>query len=227
MRRLVCALTFALISPYSLSAEPLSDLDRVGKTLEVGQLVLLVDATGTEIPASFQALTSFGFEYRAATTVENSLRISGTVITLPADSVVSVVRFDRGIPGEEIYRRPGTFGALTHRLKLDMPVSVLEMSGVRTIGKVTSVSPESIVLDGHAFTPAGVRSIEKPAHLWDGALKGAAIAAATTLIIIASTCNYGCDGAYAFVLMPTGIGAAIGIGIDALVPPKKYYRAPK
>src|SRR5262245_62826770 len=120
MRQLVCALTFALFSPYTLFAEPSSDLDRLARTLEAGQLVILVDANGAEIPAAFEALTPSGLEYRAVTRLGDSLRISGTLDTIQADAVLSVLRFDGGNPGEEIYGRRGTFGALGQRLKVDM-----------------------------------------------------------------------------------------------------------
>src|SRR5262245_4077125 len=203
MRQVVCALTFALFSPYTLFADPSSYLDPLPGPLEAGQLVILVDANGAEIPAAFEALTPSGLEYRAVTRLGDSLRISGTLDTIQADSVVSVVRFDRGNPGEEIYRRRGTFGALGQRLKLDMLAGVLETSGTRTIGKVTAVSPQSLVVDGRTFSPPGVKSIEKPSHLWDGALKGAAVALGTTLILVASTCHYGCSGVAPFVVIDT------------------------
>jgi hypothetical protein len=227
MHRLACILAFALVTPRPALADPTLDLNRLSKTLTDGQLIILVDEAGTETRASFVALTASDFEYKPVTIVDSAIAVSGDVSTLSIDRVVSVVRFDHGVPGEELYRRPGTFGALSHRLKVDMMAGVLETSGTRTVGRVSAISPGSLELDGHTFLPSGVRSIEKPAHLWDGALKGGAVALAATLIIAASTCHYGCYSVVPIALFNSGVGAAIGVGIDALVPARKYYRAPK
>jgi hypothetical protein len=76
--------------------------------------------------------------------------------------------------------------------------------------------------DSRTFTPADVDRVQRPAPIWDGAVKGAAIAVVPVGIATLS-CDCGAPPV-GFVAMVGGIGAAIGLGIDAAWGPKTLYR---
>jgi hypothetical protein len=126
------------------------------------------------------------------------------------------------------------------KIRLGQTVVVRDASGYETKGVVQSVEPSKLVVkygvgrlpdpadpgkllnDSRAFTPAEVQRVRRPAPIWDGAVKGAAIAIVPVGIFTAS-CDCGAPPA-GFVVMVGGIGAAIGLGIDAAWGPKTLYR---
>jgi hypothetical protein len=126
------------------------------------------------------------------------------------------------------------------RIRLGQTVVVRDASGYETRGVVESVEPAKLVVkygvgrlpdpaapgtllnDSRAFTPGDVDRVLRPAPVWDGAVKGAIIALAPVGILTAS-CDCGAPPAGSVVLVG-GIGAGIGLGIDAAWGPKTLYR---
>ena len=126
------------------------------------------------------------------------------------------------------------------KIRLGQTVVVRDASGFETKGVVQSVEPAKLVVkygvgrlpdpsdpgkllnDTRAFTPAEVARVQRPAPIWDGAVKGAVIAIVPVGILTAS-CDCGAPPA-GFVVLVGGIGAALGLGIDAAWGPKTIYR---
>ena len=126
------------------------------------------------------------------------------------------------------------------KIRLGQTVVVRDTSGYETKGVVESVAPSKLVIkyafgrlpdpsdpaklldDSRAFTPAEVARVQRPAPVWDGAVKGAAVALVPVGILTAN-CDCGAPPVGAVALIG-GIGAAIGLGIDAAWGPKTIYR---
>ena len=126
------------------------------------------------------------------------------------------------------------------KIRLGQTVVVRDASGYETKGVVQSVEPGKLVVkygvgrlpdptdpgkllnDSRAFAPNDVNRVLRPAPIWDGAVKGAAIALVPVGILTAS-CDCGSPPA-SLVVFVGGIGAAIGLGIDAAWGPKTLYR---
>jgi len=126
------------------------------------------------------------------------------------------------------------------KIRPGQTVIVSDTSGAETRGVVQQVDASHLVVkygvgivpdpadpsralkDTRTFTPADVDRVRRPGPIWDGAVKGAAVALIPVLLIGAAEC-YGCDlgGAQASIL---AIGAGIGLGIDAAWGPKTVYR---
>lgn len=127
----------------------------------------------------------------------------------------------------------------TDKIRVGQTVLVRDFTGAETKGVVQSAEMSKLVVkygvgrlhdpsdpsrpldDTRAFTPAEVERVRRPGPIWDGAIKGAAVALVPVLLI-GSACS-GCDlgGPMAAI---TAIGAGIGIGIDAAWGPKTVYR---
>ena len=71
--------------------------------------------------------------------------------------------------------------------------------------------------------PAGVTRIRRVGTLWDGAVKGAIVGALIPILFGAFKYE---DGAQ-ITLTIAGMGAGIGVGIDALWGPRTVYRSPR
>lgn len=126
------------------------------------------------------------------------------------------------------------------KIRLGQTVVVRDTSGYETKGVVQSVEPTRLVVkyafgrlpdpadpgkslsDSRAFTPAEVNRVQRPAPIWDGAVKGA-VAAIVPVGILTASCDCGAPPV-SFVAVVGGIGAAIGLGIDAAWGPKTIYR---
>ena len=127
------------------------------------------------------------------------------------------------------------------KIRLGQTVVVRDASGFDTKGVVQSVEPSKLVVkygvgrlsdaaapappgtllnDSRAFAPADVARVRRPAPVWDGALKGALIGLVAPMVAVGGKCE-ACGGIY---LMTAGIGAGIGLGIDAAFPAKTVYR---
>jgi hypothetical protein len=126
------------------------------------------------------------------------------------------------------------------KIRLGQTVVVRDASGYETKGVVQSVEPSKLVVkygvgrlpdpsepgkllnDSRTFTPAEVSRVQRPAPIWDGAVKGAVVALVPLGIL---TANCDCGGVpIGAVALIGGIGAAIGLGIDAAWGPKTIYR---
>lgn len=126
------------------------------------------------------------------------------------------------------------------KIRLGQTVVVRDALGYETKGVVQSVEASKLVVkygfgrlpdpaepgrllnDSRAFTPAEVNRVQRPAPIWDGAVKGAIIAIVPVGILTAS-CDCGAPPV-SFVALVGGIGAGIGLGIDAAWGPKTLYR---
>lgn len=126
------------------------------------------------------------------------------------------------------------------KIRLGQTVVVRDSSGYETRGVVQSVEPARLVIkygfgrlqdpadpgrllnDSRTFTPAEVSRVQRPAPVWDGAVKGAVVAM-VPLGILTASCDCGAPPVGAVALIG-GIGAAIGLGIDAAWGPKTIYR---
>jgi hypothetical protein len=126
------------------------------------------------------------------------------------------------------------------KIRLGQTVIVRDASGYETRGVVQSIEPSKLVVkygagrlpdpsdptrlldDSRTFTPAEVSRVQRPAPIWDGAVKGALVAVVPVGILTMS-CDCGAPPA-GFVALVGGIGAALGLGIDAAWGPKTIYR---
>ncbi len=125
------------------------------------------------------------------------------------------------------------FTQLNTRLKPGDKVWVTDAQGREVKGKIVSLQSDALALDsdGAVTFPAGsIRAVrEREADsIWNGAIIGGSAGAllGTGLGDFSGSWDWG-DAAVGAVMIG-GIGAAIGIGIDALIPGKKVvvYRAP-
>src|SRR5688572_25152466 len=91
----------------------------------------------------------------------------------------------------------GTFEALGAKLRQGQKIIVIDQQGARTEGRVQDVTPTTLVVDygqgrvpdpslktTRTFKVDDVRRVQKPGHLWDGAIKGAAVGLIPALINI-------------------------------------------
>jgi hypothetical protein len=128
----------------------------------------------------------------------------------------------------------------TNKIRVGQTVLVRDLTGAEIKGIVQSADMSKLVVkygmgplqdpsdpsktldDTRTFTPADVDRVRRPGPIWDGAVKGAAVALVPVLLIAAAECyDCGLGGAQAAIL---AIGAGIGIGIDAAWGPKTVYR---
>ena len=108
-------------------------------------------------------------------------------------------------------------------------IYVTDAAGVTTKGRIAELSPSSLglVVKGSRrnLSQTDVHEIRQGRgdSLWNGALIGAAVGGGLTAIAVTAVdCCYtfGAD-AYGAVAYSAGIGAAIGVGLDALIPSKQ------
>jgi hypothetical protein len=119
--------------------------------------------------------------------------------------------------------RVATFDPLPDKLRVGQTVIVTDQSGAKAKGEVIAISPTSLTVrtrsQTQTFQPATVTKVQRPGPIWDGAVKGAAVAFG--VILLAGGAHY------PEVFLPiTGIGAGIGLGVDAAFGPKTLYKAP-
>ena len=115
-----------------------------------------------------------------------------------------------------------SFEELRQVLRSGQPVVVTDASGQRTQGKVSDVSPSSLVIlipEARTFAVGAVAEIRGPDTLRNGALTGLAAGAGAGFAMVAAMCADGpdCGPSVQVVGIAAGIGAAIGAGIDALL----------
>ena len=115
-------------------------------------------------------------------------------------------------------------------------VVVIDKGGQSTKGKIRSISRESLQLASggniREFLQRETAEIKKRKadSLLNGAIIGGAVSGAVGAFGVVAVCNEGeCGGGEiaAVVTIYVGIGAAIGVGIDALIQPRRtIYRSP-
>ena len=124
------------------------------------------------------------------------------------------------------------FSQLNTRLKPGDTVWVTDAQGREVTGEIVDLAPDSLTLKGgpaRRLGPADATLIRQRRHdpLWNGALIGVAVGGGLGLAMgdFSGSWDWG-DAAVGAVIFG-GIGAGIGVGIDALIPGKKQlvYRA--
>ena len=125
------------------------------------------------------------------------------------------------------------FDQLNTWLRPGDTVWVTDATGREVKGRIWSLAPDTLTLGeggARAFTDRDVRLIRerKDDRLWNGMLIGLGVGGALGLSMgnFSGSWRWG-DAAAGFVIFG-GIGAAIGVGVDALIPGKRLvvYRAP-
>jgi len=131
-----------------------------------------------------------------------------------------------------------TFEQLNTRLRVGDKIIVTDTQGREHEGKILDISPSALTLDrdaGHKLAGSDVQLVQERQRdsLKNGALIGLASGLAVGAVAAADCASGDCEFSPAAVFLIAGgvyggIGAAIGTGIDALIPGKKrvVYRAP-
>jgi hypothetical protein len=125
------------------------------------------------------------------------------------------------------------FSQLDTRLKPGDTVWVTDAQGREVKGHILSLAPDQLTLEGgtKAFAAADVANIATRRHdsLGNGALIGLVVGAGTVAVACAASIESDEDAGWCALaaLAYGGIGAGIGVGIDAMIPGKKQvvYRA--
>jgi hypothetical protein len=125
------------------------------------------------------------------------------------------------------------FSQLNTRLRPGDTIWVTDAQGREVKGQILSLAPDQLTLEGGARTFAGpdvkAISVRRGDSLRNGALIGMGVGGGLVAVGCLAAGEEG-DGAWcvAGALIYAGIGAGIGVGIDALIPGKKIvaYRAP-
>ena len=128
------------------------------------------------------------------------------------------------------------FAQLNTRLRPGDTVWVTDAQGREVKGSILSLGADALILEGGArtFGAPDVRSIQvrRADSLGNGALIGLGVGGglALTVCLIADSDDDDSEAGWCALaaLFYAGIGAGIGVGIDALIPGKKLlaYRAP-
>lgn len=127
-----------------------------------------------------------------------------------------------------------SFDQLNTRLKVGDTVWVTDAQGREVGGKIDALGPNALTLKAEAprnFTAADVRMIRErqPDSLKNGALIGLGVGLALGAAGCAAWVSEGEGGwCLSFLIAYGGLGTAIGVGVDALIPGRKreVYRAP-
>jgi hypothetical protein len=128
-----------------------------------------------------------------------------------------------------------SFDQINTRLKVGDTVWVTDAQGRELKGKITSFGPDALVVDSggtRTLPAADVRLIlERPRDSFkNGTLIGLGVGAGFGVIVCASFAEGSQDAGWCALAIGAygGIGGAVGLGIDALIPGKKLvaYRAP-
>lgn len=143
------------------------------------------------------------------------------------------------LPGVGLAQTPGaagSFGDLPRSVKAGQIVIVTDGAGRDTRGKVVEASDSSLVIltrdqnrqwtTRETFAPSAVREVKRTGPIWDGALIGFGVGLAPVLVVMVGNREHGCFVCGELALMTGGIGAGIGLGIDAAFGPKRVYRSP-
>lgn len=126
----------------------------------------------------------------------------------------------------------GTFDQLRVLIKQGDTLTITDGAGQRMQGKLSELSTSSLVLDVSGalrqFQESDVNTIERrgPDSLKNGALIGLGIGGALGALAIAAAASEG-ETAFGVIAaaLYSGIGAGIGVGIDALVEGRRVIYA--
>ena len=138
-----------------------------------------------------------------------------------------------GAPAPSVAQEPvREFAQLNTRLVPGDTVWVTDAQGREVKGRILSLGPDALALEGggRTYGPANVATIQvrRADSLRNGALIGFAVGGGLGLGLGDFSGSWSWGDAAVGALMIGGIGAGIGVGIDALIPGKKLvaYRAP-
>ena len=154
---------------------------------------------------------------------------------LPHIAIILVTATALAVPAPCAAQEPvRDFSQLNTRLKPGDTIWVTDGQGREVKGRINSLAPDSLGVDAGGFRTfsAGEVSmiqLRQGDSLGNGALIGLAVGGVGTgLACLASTEGPDQDWCLLAALVYGGIGAGIGVGIDALIPGKKRvaYRAP-
>lgn len=236
-RRLLPAISLAIAVQIAIpdASAQTADFSRLKSLVKTNDIIGIVARDGTKTVGRVDAVDAAAIQIHPLTPMDKPgmFRESSEISQFSASTIASVFRSDAYFwTSRDIYIAPGTFGNLAGVVKIADTVVVIDHTDRAISGTVADLSPASLeIAIGRVasrtlhFSPDGVGKIQRPAHLWDGAVKGAVVALAIVGFTAAATCN-GCTGLAPFMAMTTAIGAGIGVGIDALFPPRRIYRAP-
>jgi hypothetical protein len=235
--------TLAVVSVPA--AAQTSDPSQFSKALDAGDTIVIVDPTGGETRARVARVDDTSLDVHLITpgTAPNEYVVSSTLRSVPIEQILAVYRADAlGERRRPLYQRQNSFGMLPDRVKRGQVLHLIEPSGIESAGKVVDVSRTSLVValrkanardssgrpvyefnTPKAFSPAGVEKVERRGPIWDGAVKGAVIAALVTTIAVAKSGCFGCTGVGPGYIATIGIGTGLGLGIDALFGPARVY----
>ena len=129
------------------------------------------------------------------------------------------------IPSAEAQQIAGTFDQLRVLVKPGDTLTITDSTGLRVRGRLSEVTASSLRLDVSGglrqFQDADVNTIEKRGSdsLKNGAIIGMAVGGGLAALAMATAGMTGEDAGVfvAGALIYTGIGAGIGVGIDAVV----------
>ena len=153
---------------------------------------------------------------------------------LPHIAIILVTAAALAAPAPAAAQAPVTsFDQLNTRLKPGDTVWVTDGQGREVKGRIESLGPDALTLKGghgRTFAAGDVRLVTARRH--DSLKNGAIIGAVPGVVMGLAMAGLDEDnngGDYAIIaVMFGGLGAAIGVGFDALVPGEKVvsYRAP-
>jgi hypothetical protein len=157
-------------------------------------------------------------------------------MTLPRTAIILATAVALAAPAPCAAQEPvRDFSQLNTRLKPGDTIWVTDAQGREVKGRINSLAPDSLGVDAGGFRTfsAGEVSmiqLRQGDSLGNGALIGLAVGGVGTgLACLASTEGPDQNWCLLAALVYGGIGAGIGVGIDALIPGKKLvaYRAPR
>jgi hypothetical protein len=154
---------------------------------------------------------------------------------LPHIAIILATAAALAAPAPAAAQAPVTsFDQLNTRLKPGDTIWVTDSQGREVKGRIDSLAPDSLGVDAGGFrtfsaSEVSVIQLRQGDSLANGALIGLAVGGVGTGLACLASAD-GLDEGWCVLaaLVYGGIGAGIGVGIDALIPGKKLvaYRAP-
>jgi hypothetical protein len=132
-------------------------------------------------------------------------------------------------PGQASAQQARSFEQLQVLVKPGDKVYVTDTSGTESKGRITGLSTTSLQIQANGMTRDLMETEVARIRQWrqdslrNGALIGAGAGLALSIAFITTLCDDDCRGEWAVlgVMFYSGVGAAAGAGIDALIPHKR------
>jgi hypothetical protein len=234
LRRLIAPVLIASCLPGIAQAQTdLSSFEQLQRVLNADDLIVVVEHSGRETVGRVVDVTPLSIvvsSLRRESGPSGMVRwTSGERQIFSAADVAAIRRTDLSSSERTpLYTAPGSFQVLQNRLKPGQTAVVVDRSGREIVGTVAEFSSNSLVLRngsvGQSFDAADVAIIKRAGPIWDGAVKGAGIGMLSMFIALSGCYGSSCEKG-SFVVLGGGVGAAIGLGIDAAFGPKTVYRS--